>query len=125
MRSTAKTPEEYLAEMPPDRAAAISEVRQVILKNLPRGYIEQMYWGMLAYCVEGKQYSSTGNPLLYVALASQKQYMVVFLASGCTIDGTDGNGFRRRYRATGKTIRRGPRGACAFENWTTSRSEHS
>ena len=38
MTSNATTVEQYLAELPEDRRAAISAVRDVILKNLPEGY---------------------------------------------------------------------------------------
>ena len=38
MQSKAKTVKQYLAELPEDRREAISAVRDVILKNLPRGY---------------------------------------------------------------------------------------
>ena len=49
MRSSAATVEDYLAEVPADRRAALSAVRQVILDNLPDGYVEAMNWGMIAY----------------------------------------------------------------------------
>lgn len=45
MQSKAKTVNEYLAELPKDRRAAISTVRKEILKRLPRGYEEAMNWG--------------------------------------------------------------------------------
>ena len=40
MRSDATTVDEYLASLPDDRREAISEVREVILANLPNGYEE-------------------------------------------------------------------------------------
>jgi len=40
--SNAKTADEYVAELPPDRRAAIAAVRKVILDNLPDGYVETM-----------------------------------------------------------------------------------
>lgn len=81
MRSEAKTVEEYLASLPEDRRAAISAVRAVILDNLPPGYAETMNWGMIAYEVPlalcPKTYN--GQPLMYAALASQKNHMAVYL----------------------------------------------
>jgi hypothetical protein len=38
MKSTARTIEEYLADLPADRREAIKKVRQTILENLPEGY---------------------------------------------------------------------------------------
>lgn len=43
--SQAKTPEEYIAELSPDRRAAISRVRDVVRRNLPEGYEEGMLSG--------------------------------------------------------------------------------
>ena len=42
--SSATTVAEYLAELPPDRRQAISEVRKMIRANLPKGYKESMTW---------------------------------------------------------------------------------
>ena len=49
MQSKAKTVEDYLAELPDDRRAAISDVRDVILKNLPKGFEEGMQYGMIRF----------------------------------------------------------------------------
>ena len=40
-----------LRGLPPDRKAAISAVREVILANLPKGYEEVMQYGMIGYVV--------------------------------------------------------------------------
>ena len=87
MRSDAQTVEAYLAELPDDRRAAISAVREVILENLPDGYEESMNWGMIAYEVPLSTYPDTynGQPLSYAALASQKNHMAVYL-SGIYMD---------------------------------------
>ena len=74
MRSEAATVEAYLLELPADRRAAISELRKVIRGNLPKGYVEAMNWGMIAYevplAINPKTYN--GKPLMYAALAAQK-----------------------------------------------------
>ncbi len=83
MRSEAATVEAYLLELPADRRAAISELRKVIRGNLPKGYVEAMNWGMIAYevplAINPKTYN--GKPLMYAALASQKNHMAVYLCS--------------------------------------------
>ena len=38
MKSSATTVAEYLAELPEDRRAAVRAVRDVIRKNIPKGY---------------------------------------------------------------------------------------
>lgn len=81
MRSDAKTVEEYLGALPEERRAALAAVRAVILARLPPGYVEAMNWGMIAYEVPlalcPKTYN--GQPLMYAALASQKNHMAVYL----------------------------------------------
>ena len=61
MRSDATTVDEYLASLPDDRRKAISEVREVILANLPDGYEEAMNWGMITYQVPLETYPDTYN----------------------------------------------------------------
>ena len=103
MRSEATTVEQYLAELPADRREAISAVRDVIVENLPEGYRETMNWGMIAYEVPLEVYPDTynGQPLMYAALASQKNHMAVYL-TGVYMSEAAGEEFEEAYRATGK-----------------------
>jgi hypothetical protein len=80
-RSNAATPEEYLAELPPERREVIARVRDVILRNLPAGYQETMNWGMLSYEVPLARYPETynGQPLGYAGLAAQKNHYALYL----------------------------------------------
>jgi len=81
VQSQAKTVEEYLDELPPDRGEVISRVRRVILENLPDGYVESMNWGMISYEIPLKDHPNTynGQPLAYAALAAQKNYNALYL----------------------------------------------
>jgi hypothetical protein len=81
VQSKATTVEAYLDELPPDRREVISQVRQVILENLPAGYAEAMNWGMISYEIPLKDYPNTYNrqPLEYAALAAQKNYNAIYL----------------------------------------------
>jgi hypothetical protein len=80
---TAKSPDEYLAELPPDRRASIAAVRAVVRKNLPKGYSEFVSWGMLNYGIPLSRFPNTynGQPLCYAALAAQKNYCSLYLMS--------------------------------------------
>jgi hypothetical protein len=71
----------YLAALPADRRKEVERVRKVIKKNLPAGYKESIGYGMLAYVVPLERYPDTYNkqPLVYVALASQKSYLSLHL----------------------------------------------
>ena len=84
MRSEATTVEQYLAELPPDRREAITAIRAVILKNLPRGYEEGMGYGMIGYFVPHAVYPAgyhcdPRQPLPFASLASQKNHMALYL----------------------------------------------
>ena len=80
-RSAAASVEEYLAELPPDRAAVISDVRELVLDNLPDGIEESMNFGMIAYEIPLSRYPDTynGQPLMFVALAAQKNHYALYL----------------------------------------------
>lgn len=105
MRSDAATVDEYLAELPEERREAIGTVRDVILANLPAGYEEVMRWGMITYeaplAAEPDTYN--GKPLMYAALASQKNHMAVYL-TGVYADDEARERFLEAYRATGKRL---------------------
>ena len=75
-RSEAATVDSYIAELPLDRQESIAAVRSVALNNLPAGYEEMMQFGMIGYVVPFSTFPKTynGQPLLYAALASQKNY---------------------------------------------------
>lgn len=103
--SRADTVEEYLDELPGDRRSAIEAVRETILANLPDGYVEAMNWGMIAYEVPLETFPDTYNnkPLMYAALASQKNHMALYLSA---VYGQDEarQWFIDRYRDSGKKL---------------------
>ena len=103
MRSEAATVEEYLAELPGDRRESLEQVRRVVLENLPDGFEEVMNWGMVTYQVPLERYPDTYNkqPLMYAALASQKNHMAVYLLGIYSSEEARAD-FEAAYRATGK-----------------------
>jgi len=103
MRSEATTVEEYLAGLPEDRANAIATVRRTVLDNLADGFQEAMNFGMIAYEVPLEVYPDTynGQPLMYAALASQKNHMAVYLHCIYS-DPETSEKFKAAYKATGK-----------------------
>ena len=72
--SSAATVDEYVRTLSPEREQIISTLRSLILGNLPDGFQEVMNWGMISYQIpweiSGPTYN--GQPLLWVALRSQK-----------------------------------------------------
>ena len=104
-RSAAATVEEYLGELSAERREAVEAVRAVALANLPEGYAEAMNWGMISWEVPLERYQDTYNkrPLMYAALASQKNYMSLYLM--CVYaDDDDRARFEERFRASGKRL---------------------
>ncbi len=103
MKSEAKTIEQYLSEMPEDRRKVIREIRKTILANLPKGYEEALNWGMITYQVPLEIYPDTYNqkPLMYAALANQKNHMAVYL-TGIYMDDELNQDFEKKYKETGK-----------------------
>lgn len=84
MTSDAKTVAEYLEGLPEDRRKAISEVRAVIRKNLPKGFAEVMQYGMISYVVPHELYppgyhTDPKQALPFAGLASQKNNMALYL----------------------------------------------
>ncbi len=107
-RSTAATPEEYIASLPEDRREAVAAVRDVVNRNLPPGYEEGMAFGMIAWWVPLSTFPDTynGQPLGLAGLASQKHYISLYLN---TVYGspTEEARFKERYAASGKKLSMG------------------
>ena len=83
MQSKAKTPEDYVKALPTDRKAAISELRKVIKKNLPKGFAEVMQYGMLTYAVPHSLYPAgyhckPEDPLPFMSVASQRNFIAIY-----------------------------------------------
>jgi hypothetical protein len=81
VKSNATTVDEYVAELPADRAAVIEEVRRLVLEHVPAGIEESMNFGMIAYEIPLATYPDTynGQPLMYAALAAQKHHYALYL----------------------------------------------
>lgn len=103
--SRAKTVAAYLNEIPEERRAALDTVRKTILDHLPPGYEETMNWGMICYQVPLETYPDTynGKPLMYAALANQKNHMSLYL-TGVYISEDNRDDFTRAYQETGKRM---------------------
>jgi hypothetical protein len=83
MQSKANTVDEYIASLPEDRQQAITQLRSVIKKQLPKGFEEQMNYGMIGYVVPHSQYPAgyhcnPKDPLPFLNIASQKNFIAVY-----------------------------------------------
>lgn len=103
--SSAATPDEYLAELPPERREVVSAVRDVVLRNLPAGYRESMSFGMIGYGIPLERYPDTYNkqPLMYAGLAAQKSHYALYLM--CVYQDPQAEAaFREAYARAGKKL---------------------
>ena len=75
------TVDEYIAEQPAERRAVVSAVRDLVRRNLPKGYVETTNGKFINYEVPLERYPKTynGQPLAYVAFAPQKNYYALYL----------------------------------------------
>lgn len=83
MRSSAATPAQYVAELPEERRPVVKKLRQILKKNLPKGFKETIDSGILAYVVPHTIYPdgyhcNPKSPLPFISLASQKQYLSLY-----------------------------------------------
>ena len=83
MQSNALTPDQYINELPDDRKQTMQQLREVILKNIPKGFEERMGYGMLGYSVPHSIYPAgyhcnPKDPLPFFGLASQKNTINVY-----------------------------------------------
>jgi uncharacterized protein YdhG (YjbR/CyaY superfamily) len=79
--SKAATVGDYLAELPAERREVLEALRGRINAALPAGYVEAMRYGMLSWEIPLARYPDTynGQPLVYVALAAQKNACSLYL----------------------------------------------
>ncbi len=84
--SNIKTPDQYIASLPADRAKTIATVRGFVRQHIPRGYEECLVWGTIGWAIPLSRYPDTHNqqPIIYVALSSQKNYCVLYLMGAYT-----------------------------------------
>ena len=71
----------FLAMLPAARRREVDAVRAVVRRHLPAGYEEAMSRKLLVWQVPLEAYPDTynGHPLWYTALASQKNYLSLYL----------------------------------------------
>lgn len=103
--SNALTVSQYLDELSPERREDVEILLQTIRNNIPVGYEEGMAWGMVNFqvplAVSGPTYN--GQPLASAAIASQKNYISVYLL-GIYASQELSLEFRDRWARSGKKL---------------------
>ncbi|MBX3175143.1 MAG: DUF1801 domain-containing protein [Gemmatimonadaceae bacterium] len=112
MQSKAKTVAQYLKELPADRRATISALRDVVLRNMDGKLEEGMQYGMIGWYIPHRVFPAgyhcdPKQPLPFACLASQKNYVSLYLMQ-VYADGTpDEQWFRKAWAKSGKKLNMG------------------
>ncbi len=103
--SNVKTPAQYIASLPANRAKTIATVRALVNKHIPRGYDECLVWGTIGWTIHLSRYPDTYNkqPICYVALSSQKNYCSLYLM-GAFWSASQLEQLRAAFKAAGKKL---------------------
>ena len=83
MTSNAKTPDEYIDQLPEDRKDPISKLRKIINQNIDKGFLEEINYGMIGWVVPHSLYPDGYHcnpklPLPFLSIASQKNFVAVY-----------------------------------------------
>lgn len=83
MPGKADTIDQYIADLPEERQKTMEELRKVINKNIPKGFHEEMNYGMIGYVVPHSLYPNGYHcdpklPLPFLAMASQKNSINIY-----------------------------------------------
>jgi uncharacterized protein YdhG (YjbR/CyaY superfamily) len=81
MQISAKSPDDYVNQIPEDRKKSVNELRRIIKANLPQGFEEEMSYGMIGYIVPysiyPKGYHVTPKvPLPFIAVALRRTLLL-------------------------------------------------
>ena len=83
MKYTATSPDDYVSQLPEERAIVISKLRSLIQENIPEGFTEEMSYGMIGYIVPHSLYSEGYHcdpslPLPFINIASQNNFIAFY-----------------------------------------------
>jgi len=83
MQYKAASAEDYIAQIPEERQVAFAKLRNVIKKNLPKGFSEGTGYGMMGWSVPHNLYPAgyhcdPKQPLPFMGIASQKNFIAVY-----------------------------------------------
>ncbi|MFM1772606.1 MAG: hypothetical protein RLZZ71_1748 [Bacteroidota bacterium] len=74
---------EYVNGLAEDRQVVIKKLQALTIKNLPKGFEEEMSYGMIGYVVPHKLYPAGYHcdpklPLPFLSIASQKNFIALY-----------------------------------------------
>lgn len=83
MQSDAKTPQEYINQLPEARQEIMIRLRSAVQAHLPQGLEETMLYGMICYVIPHSLYPKGYHvdpklPLTMLGIASQKNHIALY-----------------------------------------------
>lgn len=83
MEAKPKTVDEYIKLIPEDKKDAFIKLRNTLIKYLPKGFSEEISYGMIGYVVPFSTYPAGYHcdsklPLPFVSIACQKNFIAVY-----------------------------------------------
>jgi hypothetical protein len=107
MYSSAATPSQYILALPDDRILPMTELRNILIQNLPKGFKEIISYGMISYVVPHALYPKgyhvlPDQPLPFISIASHKNYIALY-HMGIYADQDILNWFKEEYSKHSKT----------------------
>jgi hypothetical protein len=83
------SPAEYLANVDPAKKALVQTLYNLVVANIQPGFEETINWGFITWQVPFSIFPDTYNkqPLMYCAIAEQKQHAGLYLVSAYQQEG--------------------------------------
>lgn len=83
MQYQVQTPDEYIKAIPEERQPIMRALRKVIKDNLPKGFSEEINYGMIGYVIPHSLYPDGYHcdpklPLPFMNIASQKNFIAIY-----------------------------------------------
>lgn len=90
MRHNATSINAYIDSLPEDKKEVIIQIRDIFLKNLPKGFEERMSYGMPGFVVPHAKYPAgyhvdPKQPLPFISFAAQKNHIALYHSGVYTI----------------------------------------
>jgi len=73
----------YIETIPEERRAAFVKLKDIVAKNLPKGFQEEMSYGMIGFVVPHSEYPAGYHcnpklPLPFISIANQKNFIALY-----------------------------------------------
>lgn len=83
MQYKANSTDDYINQLPDNRKAPMKKLRSTVKSNLPKGFKEEISYGMIGYVVPHSEYPNGYHcnpklPLPFINIASQKNFIALY-----------------------------------------------